>query len=29
MSSKRNMEVLDESIKQFKEGKKRERKLIE
>ena len=29
MSSKKNMEVLDESIKQFKEGKKKEHKLIE
>ena len=29
MSSKKNMEVLDASIKQFKEGKMRERKLIE
>ena len=29
MSSKKNMEVLDASIKQFEEGKMRERKLIE
>jgi hypothetical protein len=29
MSSKKNMEVLVASIKQFEEGKMRERKLIE
>ena len=29
MSSRKNMEVLDASIKQFKQGKKNEHKLIE
>jgi len=29
MSSRKNMEVLDTSIKQYKEGKKKQHKLIE